>query len=97
MINEELQKLVIEEKWDKVSKIMKDYLEITIPLFDEIIQELIEVFFEIIDVVCKFWKQFKPAYFVTRLQRYGIPYNLAWFIANHWPERWLPIPKFGDE
>ena len=97
MTNEDLQKLADEKRWDELSKTISDYLEKIILVWEEIKQILIEKTMGFIGELNAWYEGAQRYYLARDLINRGIPVRIAWFIANHWPEQWLPTLDFNNE
>ena len=56
---------------------------------------LIDMMAEVLDGILAAWIGIKRVYLIGRLSKW-MPDGLAYFIAYHWPERWLPMPEIEE-
>lgn len=49
------------------------------------------------EALSKWWIEVRRHYLYWHLRCWHFPHGLAYWLAQHWPERWLPHPNFPVE
>ena len=81
------------ERWQQAMEALRPAFEALREAICQLGEAMAEVLRPALEALVEWWVSVKRHALYLRLRRWRVPHRPACFLAQRWPERWLPEPE----